>query len=135
MAFEKMFKNAYDDTILNKNVGTFAYLMHRITGIGLAVYLIMHTYVLSSAVSGKEAFNERMGLVQNPLFAILEVALVAGVFFHMLNGLRITICDFFGLSRSHKIFFWVEMIVFAAIMTIAIILQWPKMQSGYYTGI
>jgi succinate dehydrogenase / fumarate reductase cytochrome b subunit len=129
-----MFKNALDDTNRNKNVGTFAYLLHRITGIGLAIYLVMHTYVLSSAISGKETFNQRMGLVQNPLFAILEVGLVAGVFFHMLNGLRITICDFFGVTLSHKVFFWIEMVIFIIIMIIAIVLQWPKMQSGYYTG-
>jgi succinate dehydrogenase / fumarate reductase cytochrome b subunit len=135
MAFKGFLKNAYIDTNLNKNVGTFAYLFHRITGIGLVVYLIMHTYVLSSAISGHQGFNKRMGLVQNPLFAFLEILLVAGVFFHMLNGLRISICDFFGWSRAHKVFFWIELVLFVAIMIITVILQWPKMQSGYYPSI
>jgi len=132
MAFKNALRNAYQDTNLNKNIGNFSYLFHRITGIGLVVYLIMHTYVLSSSISGKESFDKRMGAVQNPLFAILEIALIAGVFFHMLNGLRISICDFFGLSKSHKVFFWIEMVLFAAIMLITIILQWPKMQQSYY---
>lgn len=134
MTFNKMFKNAIDDTNRNKNIGTISYLFHRITGIGLVVYLIMHTYVLSSAISGKESFDRRMGFVQSPLFAILEIFLVAGVFFHMLNGTRISICDFAGLTKSHKLFFWIEMVLFVIIMVITIILQVPKMQSGYYPG-
>ncbi|MCX6827397.1 MAG: succinate dehydrogenase, cytochrome b556 subunit [candidate division Zixibacteria bacterium] len=133
MTFGKILKIAYDDTIFNKNTGNFAYLFHRITGIGLVVYLLMHTYVLSSAISGKESFTKRMGMVQNPLFAILEVALVAGVFFHMLNGVRVSICDFFGLTRAHKLFFWIELALFVIIMVIAVVLQWPKMQPGYYS--
>lgn len=134
MAFKNLFKNAYQDTNLNKNIGNITYLFHRITGIGLVVYLILHTYVLSSAISGKDSFDKRMGAVQNPLFAFFEILLIAGVFFHMLNGVRISICDFFGLSRAHKLFFWVEMILFTAIMVVTVILQWPKMQSGFYPG-
>jgi len=129
-----MFKNAMVDTNRNKNIGMITYLFHRITGIGLVIYLIMHTYVLSSAISGEKSFNGRMGFVQSPFFAILEVLLIAGVFFHLLNGARITICDFAGLTKSHKAFFWIEAILFVAIMILTIILQIPKMQSGYYTG-
>ncbi|SYZ74013.1 putative succinate dehydrogenase membrane subunit [Candidatus Zixiibacteriota bacterium] len=132
MAFKGMIRNAYQDATLNKNAGTFAFWFHRLSGIGLAVYLILHTYVLSSAISGKESFSDRMGAVQNPLFAFLEIFLIAGVFFHMLNGLRISICDFFGLTRAHKLFFWIEMVLFIAIMVLTVILQWPKMQSGFY---
>jgi succinate dehydrogenase / fumarate reductase, cytochrome b subunit len=134
MGFGNALKNAYIDTDRNKNVGTFAFWFHRLTGLGLVVYLIMHTYVLSSAIGGGEKFNQRMGFVQNPFFAILEVFLIAGVFFHLLNGARITICDFFGLTKAHKLFFWIEMVLFIAIMIIAVILQLPKMQSGYYPG-
>jgi succinate dehydrogenase / fumarate reductase cytochrome b subunit len=135
MAFNNWFKNAYEDTFRNRNIGNFTYLFHRITGIGLVVYLLMHTYVLSSAISGKEDFSKRMGLVQNPFFAFLEIILVAGVFFHMLNGLRISICDFFGLARAQKLFFWIELVLFIAVMVITVILQLPKMQSGYYPNI
>jgi succinate dehydrogenase / fumarate reductase cytochrome b subunit len=134
VSFSKKLKGTVDDALLNKNTGNFSYWLHRITGIGLSIYLIMHTYVLSSAISSPENFNERMGTVQNPLFAILEVFLIAGVFIHMLNGLRITIADFFGLSRSHKVIFWLIAIIFIALMVAVFILQWPKFFSETYIG-
>jgi len=131
-----MSTNKLNDTIkdagLNKNVGTFSYWLHRITGIGLAVYLLMHTYVLSSAISGKESFNERMGAVQNPFFAALEILLISGVFIHMLNGLRITLADFFGWSRYHKSMFWIIAVIFIAIMIITVMLIWPKFFAENY---
>ncbi|RKX27808.1 MAG: succinate dehydrogenase, cytochrome b556 subunit [Candidatus Zixiibacteriota bacterium] len=114
------------DADLNKNIGNFSYWLHRVTGIGLSIYLIIHIYVLSSAISGPESFNERMGSVQNPFFAVLEVLLIAGVFAHMLNGLRITITDFFSWSRGHKVLFWILAVIFVILMIVAIKLQWPK---------
>ena len=126
-------KGMVDDIGLNKNIGNFSYWVHRLTGIGLSIYLIMHTYVLSSAITSPETFNERMGQVQSPFFAILEVVLIAGVFFHMLNGIRVTIADFFGMSRSHKGLFWLVIILFSILMILAIYLQMPKFSPDNYT--
>ena len=120
------------DAALNKNIGSFSYWLHRLTGIGLALYLLMHTFVLSSAISGEAAFNKQMGAVQNPFFAFLEIFLIAGVFIHMLNGLRITLADFFGWSRMHKSIFWIIVIIFIALMIVTILLIWPKFNPANY---
>ena len=131
-----MITNKLQETIrdanLNKNIGNFSYWLHRLTGIGLAVYLLMHTFVLSSAISGGESFNVRMGSGQSPFFAFLEIFLIAGVFAHMLNGLRITLADFFGWTRLHKSIFWIIAIIFVALMVVTIILLWPKFNPGNY---
>lgn len=105
-----------DEAKLNSNIGTFSYLLHRLTGIGLAIYLIMHTYVLSSAQKSPETFNSRLAMVQTPVFHVLEYLLMGVIFFHMINGVRIIITDFFGLTRSHKTLFWIGMALFAAMM-------------------
>ncbi len=120
------------DANLNKNIGNFSYWLHRLTGIGLAVYLLMHTFVLSSVISGEVSFNTRMGLVQNPFFTFLEIFLIAGVFIHMLNGLRITLADFFGWTRMHKSIFWIIAIIFIALMVVTIMLLWPKFNPANY---
>ncbi len=120
------------DANLNKNIGSISYWLHRITGIGLAIYLLMHTFVLSSAISGPAEFNTRMGSVQNPFFAFLEIFLIAGVFIHMLNGLRITLADFFGWTRHHKSMFWIMAILFVALMIVTIMLILPKFNPGNY---
>jgi len=132
MAVGTKFKGVVEDANLNKNIGNFSYWIHRLSGIGLSIYLILHTFVLSSAISGPGSFSERMKVVQNPFFAVLEVFLIAGIFFHMLNGLRITITDFFGISGSHKALFWIVVILFLAFMVVSIILQWPKFFSENY---
>jgi succinate dehydrogenase cytochrome b556 subunit len=132
MADKSKLKGVVDDITLNKNVGNFSFWVHRISGIGLSIYLLMHTFVLSSAQQGAEAFNERMGAVQNPLFAILEIFLIAGVFAHMLNGLRITFSDFFNWSRSHKALLWVAIVIFIILMVVTIIFQLPKFDPANY---
>lgn len=132
MSTDGKLKQTYRDAVLNKNVGNFSYWLHRITGIGLSIYLVMHIFVLSSAISGPQSFDARMGSVQNPLFAILEILLIAGVFLHMLNGLRITVSDFFNWSRSHKSIFWIIVVIFVALMIVTLILQWPKFNPDNY---
>lgn len=133
MAQEQKLGGTVADIGLNKNIGNFSYWVHRISGIGLAVYLLMHTYVLSSAITSPKAFNQRMGQVQSPFFAILEILLIAGVLAHMLNGLRITFADFFGWSRSHKPLFWAAVVLFAIMMIFVIYLQLPKFNPQNYT--
>ncbi len=132
MAFGKKLKGMAEDVTLNKNVGTFSYWVHRISGVGLSIYLIMHTIVLSSAISSPETFNERMGQVQNPFFAVLEILLIAGVVFHMLNGLRITMTDFFDCSLSHKKLLWVAIVLFLLFMAVTIFYQIPKFNPENY---
>jgi len=132
MTSKKQLGGVVEDAELNKNVGNFSYWVHRITGVGLAVYLLMHTFVLSSAISGPESFSSRMQDVQSPLFAILEILLLAGVFYHMLNGLRVTLVDFFGWTRHHKLFLIVVAVLFVILMIVAIVLQIPKFDIGNY---
>jgi len=132
MSYSAKLKGVVSDAMLNKNVGSVSFWVHRISGIGLSVYLLMHTYVLSAAISGPESFSGRMKTVQNPFFAVLEVLLIAGVFLHMLNGVRITVTDFFGWSKAHKAFFWVVIVLFIILMILALILQWPKFSPQNY---
>jgi succinate dehydrogenase / fumarate reductase cytochrome b subunit len=116
MSFKGFAGKFVDDATRNPNVGNLAYILHRITGIGLAVYLIMHTWVLSSAQSGPSAFTDRLGVVQSPLFYFLELFLVVALFFHMLNGIRIIVADFFSATRQHKLLFWIVATLFVVLI-------------------
>lgn len=105
-----------DEARLNPNLGTFTYMLHRLTGIALAIYLIMHTWVLSSAQTSSKLFDERLAMVQTPIFHVLEYLLVAVIFVHMINGLRIIITDFFSVTKKHKLLFWLGLVVFISLM-------------------
>jgi succinate dehydrogenase / fumarate reductase cytochrome b subunit len=115
------FKMYQEEVGLNPNVGAWSWLLHRITGLILVLYLFMHFFALSSSVGGASTFNGWLAYLQTTLTHILEIGLVAVVAFHLLNGLRITIADFFYLTKPHKVIFWIAMVIFLILMVITVI--------------
>jgi succinate dehydrogenase / fumarate reductase, cytochrome b subunit len=122
----KVFKGTGEEVKLNPNVGTFAWVLHRITGLLLLVYLFMHLWVLGSANGGPGAFDQRLRLVQSPLFHFLEIGLILTVFYHMINGLSITIMDFFNLSSKQKTLVTISVALFAVVVIVAISIMLPR---------
>jgi succinate dehydrogenase / fumarate reductase cytochrome b subunit len=130
----KLFKGTAEEVRLNPNVGTFAWFLHRVTGLLLLIYLFMHLWVLGSAQMGPEAFDARLRMVQSPIFHFLEIGLVFVIFYHMINGLSITIMDFFNLSRKHKTLITISVVIFAVIAIMAVSVMLPRAlhtQSGH----
>jgi succinate dehydrogenase / fumarate reductase cytochrome b subunit len=87
-------------------LGFWAFLLMRISGVALTVYLFLHINVLSNLLAGPEKFNEIMETVQSPLFKFFELALLGAVLFHALNGVRILWIDFGSAVFHHKTWFW-----------------------------
>ena len=86
--------------IVREHHGLWFFGLQRLTGFLLAVYLILHILINSSALFGSaETYDWITSLVQGPGFQYLEILVVLGVFFHLFNGLRIIIADFFALTR------------------------------------
>lgn len=116
-----------NDVFLNRNAGTFTWLIHRLTGLALAGYIFLHLLVLSSEfVFGTGTFNTLMGLFKYPLFRALEVCLIAVIFSHVLNGLRVIAVDLFGLTRKHVLILWVVAGLFAVGMIVTLVIFVPK---------
>jgi len=90
--------------------GMFAWILHRATGIGLAIYLPMHIYVTSS-LQDPAKFDKTMAFLNQPLFKLVEIALLGAVIFHSLNGIRILIIDWFGGTRQQAKWFYALMAV------------------------
>ena len=93
--------------------GMWAWVLHRITGLGLVFYIILHTVLMgTSLLSGKEDFNETLSvLMGHPVFEFLDILLVGTVLYHGLNGIRILLFDM-GIGvwiRTQKTLFWVFM--------------------------
>ena len=66
------------------------FVLHRVTGIALLVYLIAHILTISTAmIAGPRAFTSVMATLARPAFAAVELAIVGCVAFHGLNGIRI----------------------------------------------
>ena len=102
--------------------GMFAWMMHRLTGIGLVVYLIIHVWGLKS-LSDPETFNALIAKYHSPIYKIGEFALLVGVAYHAMNGLRIVLIDFLGWSPKQKRLFWTLGAVTAIIILVG---GWPS---------
>lgn len=97
--------------------GMFAWLFHRITGVALVGYLIIHVWGLR-ALSDPEAFNSLIVSYHAPIFKLGEFLLLGAVVYHALNGLRIVLIDFLGWSPNQKRLFWTLGAVAVLIMVV-----------------
>lgn len=68
-------------------------MLHRLTGLGVVLFLTLHVIDTSWAVFFPEKYVEAIAIYQSPLFTIGEFALVFCVVYHAFNGLRISIFD------------------------------------------
>jgi len=78
------------------NIERYLYTLHRITGIGLILYLPLHIWVTSQRIKGKEAWEALMGpgaILNNPVTHILEFLLVLVIAFHAMNGIRLILTE------------------------------------------
>lgn len=87
-------------------IGMWAFVLHRITGIGLIFYLLMHILVISSSVSGPASFDKLLKTLTSPPFLALDLLLLAAVLFHAFNGVRILLFDTGIGIRQQKAIFW-----------------------------
>lgn len=131
----RIFKGTADEVRLNPNTGTWSWLLHRITGLLLLFYLFTHLWVLGSARGGAASFNERLQAVQSPLFHFLEIGLILTVFYHMINGIAISVMDFADISHRHKAVVTVMVAVFAIMAIIAITVMLPRVLGGAHAAI
>jgi succinate dehydrogenase / fumarate reductase cytochrome b subunit len=71
--------------------GSWAFILNRVSGIGLTFYLGLHLIVLHKLAQGAQAYDDFIAFSKTPLIKIGEVILIAAVVFHGLNGLRLTL--------------------------------------------
>jgi succinate dehydrogenase cytochrome b subunit len=86
-----------------KHGGSWAWILHRVTGLGLTAYIYVHIYALTTLTQGEKAFDEEMKLFTTPVFKVLEWLLFSLVLFHAFNGVRIVLVDWANGARYHKV--------------------------------
>jgi succinate dehydrogenase / fumarate reductase cytochrome b subunit len=102
-------------------VGTAAWILHRLTGVVLVVYLMMHLIVIGQSVRSANAFNQALKFVQYPVFVVLDCALAGVVAYHALNGLRIVSFDLGWGIRQQKSLFYLSLILAIAVFVVCMI--------------
>jgi succinate dehydrogenase / fumarate reductase cytochrome b subunit len=75
-------------------LGQWSWVLHRVTGLGVVLFLTLHVVDTSWAVFYPDLYVHAIAAYQSPLFTIGEFALVASVVYHALNGIRIVVIDY-----------------------------------------
>jgi succinate dehydrogenase / fumarate reductase cytochrome b subunit len=79
-----------------------SWILHRLSGVGLVIFIIIHIEGMFQIAKGPEAFNKVMAMYNTPLFKVLEIFLFAAIMFHAVNGLRVILMDFASGSKYPK---------------------------------
>jgi len=88
-----------------------AFMLHRLTGVVLAFYLLMHLIVLRTLTYGPTAWNIFLHAIKSPIFIMLDGALLFCLIFHGLNGIRISVIGFNKLIKCQKAFTYVTLVL------------------------
>jgi succinate dehydrogenase / fumarate reductase, cytochrome b subunit len=78
----------------------YLYTLHRLTGLGLLTYFLLHIFVTSARAFGPEAWQKAMSAVTGPAFKIGEYLVFAAFAFHAVNGIRLALLELgFAVGR------------------------------------
>lgn len=104
-------------TLYRGREGMWSWVLHRITGIAIFFFLLVHVLDTSLIRVSPEAYNAVLGTYKNPIMGLGETVLVVAIVFHALNGLRIILIDFWQVgTRYHRLMFWTVVALWVVLM-------------------
>ena len=101
-----------------RSTGFISFVLRRVTGVALVIYLFLHMWVIGSVNLGPEVFNARLNMVQTPFFKLAEIALLAAVVYHAFDGIRLLIIHYFNVTNYRTSLFYAAFAI-SAILVIA----------------
>ncbi|HEU0297984.1 MAG TPA: succinate dehydrogenase, cytochrome b556 subunit [Longimicrobium sp.] len=84
------------------NAGMWTWLLHRVTGLGILAFLIIHVIDTAVVVYWPDFYDHTLDIYRSPLFRVAELLIFFAVLYHALNGLRIIIQDFWPIAMMHQ---------------------------------
>ncbi|HEX9018474.1 MAG TPA: succinate dehydrogenase, cytochrome b556 subunit [Anaerolineaceae bacterium] len=73
--------------------GQWSFLLHRITGLGVLLFLLIHILDTATVYFLPNLYNEVINIYRSTVFGVLEIGLIFCLFFHGVNGIRIAYLD------------------------------------------
>ena len=110
-----------------------AWLLHRISGIGIVLFVGMHVFAafFAYAVTGGTTNAVANALTNFYESRPVQILVLFAVMYHGLNGLRIVVLDMWpGLHRFHREAMWVQWAVFLPLFLVPAFLIALGMQVG-----
>jgi fumarate reductase subunit D len=82
------------------HAGWWAFAVHRVSGLALAVFLPVHFSVLAQSLAGPAALDAVLAWTREPLVEASEVVLVLLLAVHLTGGLRLLLAEFVDWRAS-----------------------------------
>ncbi len=102
-----------------RRLGGLAFILNRLTGLGILVYLFLHLIVLSLLARGPSAWDGFVSIALSPVFLFFDIVLIFGLLLHGLNGIRVTLVGFGLVVDRQKAIFAALMVVGALVLIVA----------------
>lgn len=80
----------------------WAFLLHRVSGLALALFLPAHFWVLALALTDPAALDGFLAFAEAPLVKLAEIGLVTLLAAHALGGLRLLVLEMTPWTASQK---------------------------------
>lgn len=94
-------------TLYRGREGMWSWVVHRISGVGIFFFLLVHVLDTSLVRVSPEAYDAVIGAYKHPIMILGEIGLVGAIVFHAFNGLRIILVDFWKQgTRYHRQLLW-----------------------------
>lgn len=94
-------------TLYRGREGMWSWVAHRITGVLIFFFLLVHVLDTALVRVSPEAYDAVVGTYKNPIVGLGETGLVAAILFHAFNGVRVMLVDFWSKgTRYHRQLLW-----------------------------
>ncbi len=96
--------------------GQWAFYLHRIAGVTILLYLLLHATELTAPLFGAGFAKAVSAAFQTDSYQLLRLLTVGAIIYHALNGIRIMLMDFTSWgTRIQKAVWYVVLVVFIAL--------------------
>ena len=93
-------------TLYRGREGMWSWVLHRITGVAIFFFLLVHILDTALIRVSPEAYDAVIGTYKNPIMGLGETVLVAAIVYHAFNGLRIIVVDFWSKGAKYQRQLW-----------------------------
>jgi succinate dehydrogenase / fumarate reductase cytochrome b subunit len=127
------FANLFRAVTYRGREGQIAWMLHRITGVGVFLFLALHIIDIFLMSFGPETFDALLFFYHQFIFKLSIVfGLFPGVLYHGLNGIRVVIIDFWpDLGKKQALLFRVQLGLFALLYIPSAIIMIQAMFFGH----
>ncbi|TAJ50205.1 MAG: succinate dehydrogenase, cytochrome b556 subunit [Herbiconiux sp.] len=95
-------------TLYRGREGMWSWVLHRITGVAIFFFLLVHVLDSSMVAVAPGAYNAVIDTYKNPIMGLGEIALVGAIVFHAFNGIRIILIDLWSKgAKFQRVMFYV----------------------------